>query len=218
MPWIDEVAAVVQVWYPGQEYGDALAALLFGDANPSGKLPTTFPAADAQFPAAAPAQFPGDGTTVRYDEELLVGYRWYDAKKEKPLFPFGHGLSYTTFAYDGFTVAPRRDAKGAPEATAKVKVTNSGTRAGAEVVQLYVGFPAAAGEPPWQLKAFEKVRLEPGQSKDVVLPPAVTRVRVVGRGREGVEDARGRLPARGRQLVAGHPRDRDGAGGALERA
>ena len=167
MPWIDEVAAVVQVWYPGQEYGDALAALLFGDANPSGKLPTTFPAADAQFPAAAPAQFPGDGTTVRYDEELLVGYRWYDAKKEKPLFPFGHGLSYTTFAYDGFTVAPRRDAKGAPEATAKVKVTNSGTRAGAEVVQLYVGFPAAAGEPPWQLKAFEKVRLEPGQSKDV---------------------------------------------------
>ena len=167
MPWIDEVAAVVLVSYPGQEYGDALAALLFGDANPSGKLPTTFPAADAQFPAASPAQFPGDGTTVRYDEELLVGYRWYDAKKEKPLFPFGHGLSYTTFAYDGFTVSPRRDAKGEPEATAKVKVTNSGTRAGAEVVQLYVGFPAAAGEPPWQLKAFEKVRLEPGQSKDV---------------------------------------------------
>jgi beta-glucosidase len=168
MPWIDEVAAVVQVWYPGQEYGDALAALLFGDANPSGKLPATFPAGEAQFPAAQKAQFPGDGTTVRYDEELLVGYRWYDAKKEKPLFPFGHGLSYTTFAYDGFSVAPRRDAKGVPEATAKVKVTNSGTRAGAEVVQLYVGFPAAAGEPPWQLKAFEKVRLEPGQSKDVV--------------------------------------------------
>jgi beta-glucosidase len=167
MPWIDEVAAVVQVWYPGQEYGDALAAILFGDANPSGKLPTTFPAADTQFPAASPAQFPGDGTTVRYDEELLVGYRWYDAKKEKPLFPFGHGLSYTTFAYDGFTVSARRDAKGEPEATAKVKVTNSGTRAGAEVVQLYVGFPASAGEPPWQLKAFEKVRLEPGQSKDV---------------------------------------------------
>jgi beta-glucosidase len=167
MPWIDEVAAVVQVWYPGQEYGDALAALLFGDANPSGKLPTTFPAADAQFPAAAPAQFPGDGKTVRYDEELLVGYRWYDAKKEKPLFPFGHGLSYTTFAYDGFTVSPRLGASGTPEATAKVKVTNTGPRAGAEVVQLYVGFPAAAGEPPWQLKAFEKVRLEPGQSKEV---------------------------------------------------
>jgi beta-glucosidase len=167
MPWVDEVAAVVQVWYPGQEYGDALAALLFGDANPSGKLPTTFPAGDAQFPAAQKAQFPGDGTTVRYDEELLVGYRWYDAKKEKPLFPFGHGLSYTTFAYEGFSVSSRRDAKGVPEATAKLKVTNSGTRAGAEVVQLYVGFPASAGEPPWQLKAFEKVRLEPGQSKDV---------------------------------------------------
>jgi beta-glucosidase len=166
MPWIDDVEAVLAAWYPGQESGDAIAAVLFGDVNPSGRLPITFPASDEQGPGQTRASFPGDGTSVRYEEGLLVGYRWYDAKEEEPLFPFGHGLSYTRFRYDQLELVPGRLAR-EPRLRARVRVTNTGTRAGADVVQLYVGFPSEAGVPPRQLKGFQKLTLSPGQSRIV---------------------------------------------------
>ena len=119
-------ASVLEVWYPGQEYGTALASLLFGDVNPSGKLPLTFPASDQQGPLdRRHRQFPGDGTTVHYSEGILVGYRWYDAKHEQPLFPFGHGLSYTTFAYGRLNTAKLN--RGAEWTRVKVLVKNTGT-------------------------------------------------------------------------------------------
>jgi beta-glucosidase len=158
MPWLARVAGVVEAWYPGQEDGNAIASVLFGDVDPGGKLPMTFPADERQGPAKTPAEYPGDGVTVHYDEGVLVGYRWYDAKNEKPLFPFGHGLSYTTFRYSALRAT--RDA-------VQVRVTNTGRRAGTEVAQLYLGMPASAGEPPNQLKGFQRVRLSPGRSATV---------------------------------------------------
>ena len=160
MPWLDSVAAVVEAWYPGQEDGHAIAALLFGDVNPSGKLPVTFPKSLADVPAAGAAAWPGAGGRVEYAEGLNVGYRWYGAKGIAPLFPFGFGLSYTRFRFSHLRVAQVRG--GAVSVSADV--TNSGGRAGAEVVQLYVGAPAATGEPPWQLKGFRKLRLAPHQT------------------------------------------------------
>jgi beta-glucosidase len=163
MPWIDKVAAVIWAGYPGAFDGSSIAALLFGDANPSGKLAITFPANERQGPATAPDEYPGDGKVVNYNEGLLVGYRWYDAKNQTPLFPFGYGLSYTTFRYSDLKIE-----RGAGDLTTiKVKITNAGTCEGAEVVQLYLGDPVAAGEPPKQLKGFEKVWLKPGESKSV---------------------------------------------------
>src|SRR5205085_3872982 len=107
MPWIDHVAAVVEAWYPGQQDGAAIAPILFGDVNPSGHLTETFPASASQGPAKTPAEYPGDGTSVLYDEGILVGYRWYQASGEQPLFPFGHGLSYTTFGYSNVSARPQ---------------------------------------------------------------------------------------------------------------
>jgi beta-glucosidase len=165
MPWIDKVAAVIWAGHPGAFDGTSIAALLFGDANPCGKLAMTFPANEQQGPATKPDEYPGDGKAVNFSEGLLMGYRWFDARNQTPLFPFGHGLSYTTFRYSDLKIA-----RGAGGQTAvKVKVTNSGAREGAEVVQLYLGDPAAAGEPPKQLKGFEKVWLKPGESQTVSL-------------------------------------------------
>ena len=166
MPWVDAVPAVLEAWYPGQEDGHAIAAVLFGDANPSAKLPVSFPRRLADVPASTPAQWPGVGGQVRYSEGLQVGYRWYQARNVAPLFPFGFGLSYTTFRLANLRVVPGRydGRRGDRPATATVDVTNTGTRAGAEVVQAYVGAPASTGEPPWQLKGFRKVRLAPGET------------------------------------------------------
>jgi beta-glucosidase len=159
MPWLSSVAAVVEAWYPGQTDGASLARVLFGDVNPSGKLPVTFPASDTQVPARTAVEYPGDGTNVFYDEGLLVGYRWYDATRSRPLFPFGFGLSYTTFRISGLAVS-----RSSGRYVVSARVTNTGSRAGAEVVQLYVGYPSAAREAPRALKAFTKVTLQPGAS------------------------------------------------------
>jgi beta-glucosidase len=164
LPWLDKVAGVIEAWYPGQQTGNAIAALLYGDVNPSGKLPVTFPKSLADVPARTAAEWGGVDGKVHYAEGLEVGYRWYDAKHIQPLFPFGYGLSYTRFAFGHLTVNP---AKGGAVAT--VEVTNTGKRAGAEVVQLYVGFPPDAGEPPRQLRGFAKVMLQPGETRKVTL-------------------------------------------------
>lgn len=156
MPWIDSVPAVLAAFMPGQEDGHAIASILFGDVNPSGKLPLTFPKTDSQTYLTTKIQYPGIGNETTYSEKLLVGYRWYDAVNENPLFPFGHGLSYTTFKYSNLRVFNR---------VITVDLANTGSVPGAEVVQVYLEYPKSAGEPPKVLRGFEKVHLVPGQSQ-----------------------------------------------------
>lgn len=164
MPWLSSVAGVLEAWYPGQQDGTAIASLLFGSSDPSGHLPVTFPQSLSQVPAATAAQWPGQNGTVQYSEGIDVGYRWYDAKGLTPLFPFGYGLSYTTFSFSNLTVGTL-PAGGASTITATV--TNTGSRAGADVAQLYVSDPAASGQPPRQLEGFARVSLQPGASQTV---------------------------------------------------
>jgi beta-glucosidase len=163
MPWLANAAGVFEGFYGGQQVGTAIARLLFGDANPSGKLPVSFPKSLADVPANTTAQWPGNGTNVQYSEGLKVGYRWYDTQNIAPLFPFGFGLSYTTYAFSNLVVG----ALSGGQADVAATVTNTGTRAGTEVAQLYVGAPAANGEPPRQLKNFQRVTLNPGQAQTI---------------------------------------------------
>ena len=164
MPWLDKVKAVLDQWYAGVENGNALASIIYGEANPSGKLPQTFPRKLEDMPTPAKEQFPGVDGKALYSEGLQVGYRWFDAKGIEPLFPFGFGLSYTTFRYDDLRVTPRGNG-----ARVQFRITNTGGRTGAETGQVYVGFPKRDGEPPRQLKGFEKVSLEGGRSKTVTV-------------------------------------------------
>lgn len=173
MPWVNQVAGVIQAWYSGQEDGNAIAAILYGDVNPSAKLPLTFPRGAAAIPTASKEQWPGVDGKSHYTEKLEVGYRWYDATNNEPLFPFGFGLSYTTFRVSHLEVSPAKVALRSSTDPAKVKVTvrvtNTGKRAGAEVVQVYVAHPAADGEPPHQLRGFARVALKPGETKPVTI-------------------------------------------------
>lgn len=166
MPWLSQVKGVLEAWYPGQEDGNAIAAVLFGDVNPSGHLPVTFPKSLSDVPASTPAQWPGVNGQVQYSEGVDVGYRWYDAKGIAPLFPFGYGLSYTRFAFSDIRVTPGQ-ATSRGTVTVSADITNTGQRAGSDVAQVYVGDPASTGEPPEQLKGFAKVSLAPGQTKRV---------------------------------------------------
>ena len=166
MPWLSSVAAVVDAWYPGQTSGTALASVLFGNANPGGHLPVTFPTSLSQVPAASPDSFPGNGSEVLYSEGVDVGYRWYDAQGSTPLFPFGYGLSYTTFAFSGLRIS-RALVSGTSDERVSATITNTGSRTGSDVAQLYVGDPAATGEPPRALQGFDRVTLAPGQSARV---------------------------------------------------
>ena len=188
MPWLDKVSAVLEAWYPGIRGSEAIANILFGDVNPSGRLPLTFPRSEADLPhpvhvnppppdANHPAPklngFPpavkaamkmGPNFDVVYDEGLKVGYKWYDAEKKPVLFPFGFGLSYTRFAYSGLTVTP------GDSTTVTFTVKNTGKRAGIETAQVYASLPDAAGEPPKRLVGWIKVDLGPGESKQVSAP------------------------------------------------
>ena len=196
MPWIDKVSAVIEAWYPGIRGSEALANVLFGDVNPSGKLPLTFPrseadlphpkhvdppAADAEHPAPQLPGFPsmvalfmkvGPTFDARYDEGLKVGYKWYDAEKKPVLFPFGFGLSYTAFAYSGISVAP------GDSTTVTFTVKNSGKRRGTETAEVYASLPDAAGEPPKRLVGWTRVELAPGESKQVSVPVSRDRLMV----------------------------------------
>jgi beta-glucosidase len=164
MPWLSSVAAVIDAWYPGQEDGTALADILFGSVDPSGHLPVTFPTSLSQVPASTAQEFPGVNGQVQYNEGIDVGYRWYQSTGQTPLFPFGYGLSYTTFSFSNLSVTGFNSA-GVASVTATV--TNTGSRAGSDVAQLYLGDPSSTGEPPWQLKDFQRVTLNPGASTTV---------------------------------------------------
>lgn len=175
MPWVRKVPAIVQAWFLGSEAGNAIADVLFGRVNPSGKLPMTFPVRLEDSPAHNLGAYPGirrEGSEIvdlEYKEGILVGYRWHDTKKIKPLFAFGHGLSYTDFEF-GKVIADRMEITSDQKMTFTVPVTNTGTRAGAEVVQLYVSDPkCSVPRPAKELKAFRKVYLEPGETKNVTL-------------------------------------------------
>lgn len=165
MPWRRRVASIVEAWYPGQMSGRAIARTLFGDVDPSGRLPVTWPASARQGPTATTRAFPGIADTVSYAEGIFVGYRYYDHFGQKPLFPFGYGLSYTSFTLGHLQV--KAMAGGSYRVT--VQVRNTGRRRGSDVVELYLGDPSAAGEPPRQLKAFAKVSIAPRGHRSVRL-------------------------------------------------
>lgn len=162
MPWLDEVDAVIEAFYPGQQVGSAMAALLYGDVNFSGKLPVTFPRQYADVPTALKERFPGVSLKATYSEGLLVGYRWFDEHEIEPLFPFGHGLSYTDFKFSDLKLNLTHAKKAKFSLNATFKVQNVGEVVGKEVAQLYVTFPERANEPPKVLKGFQKTdSLEP---------------------------------------------------------
>jgi beta-glucosidase len=166
MPWLSSVAGVVDAWYPGQTSGTSLASVLFGQTDPGGHLPVTFPTSLSQVPASTTAQFPGNGSTVQYSEGIDVGYRWYDAHSVTPLFPFGFGLSYTKFAFSDLSVSGSAT-DGTQDVRVSATVTNVGHRSGSEVAQLYLADPSSSGEPPRELAGFQRVSLAPGQSARV---------------------------------------------------
>ena len=179
MPWVDKVSAIVEAWYAGSAGSDAVADVLFGDVNPSGKLPLTFPRSDGDLPhptivkpPAASLVKPGPEPwkqiaaglapfQVTYNEGVEVGYKWYDAENKPILFPFGFGLSYTTYSYSNLRVTAGKNPQVA------FTVINTGNRWGAEVAEVYAALPASAGEPPKRLVGWSKVQLKPGESKDV---------------------------------------------------
>ncbi len=174
MPWIDQVRGVIEAWYPGEQQGTALARLLWGDVNFTGKLPMTFPKSLADTPASTPQQYPGTvpaGSTIRqvdYSEGLAVGHKWYDSRNIEPLFPFGYGLSYTRFTSDHLKVT----ATGKPgDRTLEVtfRVRNTGSRAGAEASQVYLTLPGSTGEPGKRLVAFTRTSLAAGAARTVTL-------------------------------------------------
>jgi len=169
LPWLDQVPAVLESWYGGQEQGNALADVLFGDVTPSGKLPVTFPRSDQGTPVSEPSQYAGrDDFIAHFSEGLAVGYRGYDQFGIEPLFPFGYGLSYTSFAYDRLHVEPETT-DGTRPIQVNFTLSNTGTRVGAEVAQIYLGLPARTGEPPRRLVGWAKVELEPGETREVTV-------------------------------------------------
>jgi beta-glucosidase len=182
MPWAGQVGAILEAWYAGTRGAEAVANLLFGEANPSAKLPLTFPRSEADLPHPTVVKPPRESVPdqrkgpewkqiaaglapfqVTYDEGVKVGYKWYDAENKPVLFPFGYGLSYTTYSYSNLRVTPGTN----PRVT--FTVTNTGSRAGAEVAEVYASLPAAASEPPKRLVGWSKVKLNPGESKEVAV-------------------------------------------------
>jgi beta-glucosidase len=180
MPWADQVSGILEAWYAGSRGAEAVANVIFGDVNPSAKLPMTFPRSEADLPHPTVVKPPKVTTDadrqgwkriaaglpafqVTYDEGVKVGYKWYDSENKPVLFPFGYGLSYTTYAYSNLKVTPGKN----PRVT--FTVTNTGNRAGAEVAEVYASLPAAAAEPPKRLVGFSKVKLNAGESKDVTV-------------------------------------------------
>ena len=176
MPWLDNVSSVLEAWFGGSKGADAVANILFGDVNPSAKLPMTFPRSEEDVPHPQIATPPPGAKdiaenlktkeakasfSVHYDEGVKVGYKWYDAEKKPVLFPFGYGLSYTTYGYSGLKVTP------GAETTVTFTVKNTGSRSGTEIAEVYAGLPTSAGEPPKRLVGWSRVKLNPGEIREV---------------------------------------------------
>jgi hypothetical protein len=175
MPWLEQVPAVLEGWYGGQEVGNALADIMFGGVSPSGKLPVTFPRTEHETPVSLPEQYSRTALVSHFSEGLAVGYRGYDQFEIDPLFSFGYGLSYTSFAYVQLRVEPETtDGSGVIRVSFTIK--NTGEWAGAEVAQVYLGLPAGTGEPPKRLVGWVRVELEPGETREVsvILDPTAS--------------------------------------------
>jgi beta-glucosidase len=197
MPWVDKPAAILEAWFAGSDGASAVGNVLFGTVNPSGKLVNTFPKSEADLPHPTITMPPKESTgfdgaatpekwaaglppfPMAYDEGVKVGYKWYDAENKKPLFPFGFGLSYTTYGYSGMTVT----AGDSTMVTFTVK--NKGKRAGTETAQVYASLPEEAGEPPKRLVGWARVDLGPGESKQVSVPVSRERLEVFDEATEG---------------------------------
>jgi beta-glucosidase len=172
MPWLSQVSAVLEAWYPGQSGGPAIADLLFGVTNPSGKLPVTFPASEAQLPRPVIPQPPDDVTPFNVDytiEGYNVGYKWYDVNGLTPLFPFGYGLSYTTFSITNAAIVNNLSSTTNPNFQVTFNLANTGAVDGAEVAQVYLGLPASTSEPPKRLVGWQKALLPAGSSQAVTI-------------------------------------------------
>jgi len=179
MPWVEAPAAILEAWFAGSDGANALGNVLFGSVNPSGKLPNTFPRSETDLPHPTVTQPPpesdhfsgpvspveaGHGLPafqVSYSEGLKVGYKWYDAEQKPVLFPFGYGLSYTSYSYAGLTVTPGKTVQ------VTFTLTNTGSRAGAEIAEVYAALPSSAQEPPKRLVGWSKVKLAAGETKTV---------------------------------------------------
>jgi beta-glucosidase len=212
MPWIDKVSGVMEAWFAGSKGADAVADILFGTVNPSAKLPMTFPLSVADLPhpvlVKPPAPVGGAGQTlkseeakptfsVHYDEGLKVGYKWYDAEKKPVLFPFGFGLSYTTYQYSDLKVTP------GGEMTVSFRLKNIGARAGAEIAEVYVALPASANEPPKRLAGFTKLQLNPGESREVSLTINPRELSIYDEG----SDSWKQVPGKYKFMVGGSSQD-----------
>ena len=181
MPWVDAPAAILEAWFAGSDGANAVGNILFGSVNPSGKLPNTFPKSEADLPHPTVTQPPPASDhfsgpvsreqwaaglppfPVSYDEGVKVGYKWYDAEKKPVLFPFGFGLSYTTYRYSALQATPGESVK------VTFTLANTGSREGSEIAQVYASLPAAAQEPPKRLVGFSKVKLNPGEKRTVTV-------------------------------------------------
>jgi beta-glucosidase len=194
MPWLEKVSSVLEAWYAGSKGADAVANILFGEVNPTAKLPMTFPRNEADLPhpqlvIPPPESLGRDAVmksgqakptfSVNYEEGLKVGYKWYDALNKTILFPFGFGLSYTTYAYSGLQVHSGK------ETSVSFTVKNTGSRAGEEIAQVYVALPAEAGEPPKRLVGWSKLHLKPGESRDVTVKVPVEYLSIYGENPDG---------------------------------
>ncbi len=194
MPWLDKVSAVLETWYAGSSGADAVANLLFGDVNPSAKLPLTFPRSESDLPhpklVIPPPEAQGRDAVmksgeakptfaVNYNEGLKVGYKWYDAENKPVLFPFGFGLSYTTYSYSDLKVNPGK------ETTVTFNVKNTGSRLGDEIAQVYAALPASAGEPPKRLVGWSKLHLNPGETREVSVKVPVEYLSIYGENPDG---------------------------------
>lgn len=208
MPWLDNVSSVLEAWYAGSDGANAVANVLFGDVNPSAKLPMTFPRSVEDLPhptiAMPPARegrVPPDKAkatfSVNYDDGLKVGYKWYDAEKKTPLFPFGHGLSYTAFAYSKLAVAA------GPESKITFTVKNTGGRDGDEIAQVYAALPAATNEPPKRLVGWSKVHLKAGESREVSITIPAKYLSIYDEAQDGWKLAPGKYTF----MVGGSSRD-----------
>ena len=204
MPWADRVPAILEAWFPGIRGGEAIANLLFGDVNPSGKTVMTFARSESDWvydrvfapPPSAATPAPGAQATggpggfgggrggmapfdIPYREGLKVGYKWFDSEKKAPLFAFGHGLSYTTYVYSGLKTAPGKETR------VTFTIRNTGTRAGIEIAQVYATLPDSTNEPPKRLVAFEPVELKAGESKTVTLTIPALHISIFNQSRNG---------------------------------
>jgi beta-glucosidase len=189
MPWVDKTSAVLEAWYPGIRGAEAVAGILFGDVNPSAKTVITFARSDADLPHPEVAGIklaPRSPFDIPYTEGFEVGYKWFDAQDKAPLFAFGHGLSYTTFAYSGL-----KTAASGTNVTVSFSVKNTGRRAGTEVAQVYAGLPAAANEPPQRLVAWDRIQLAAGETRTVSLAIDTFHLSVFNVDKDGWEVAPG---------------------------